>query len=345
MKTDNTKSPIELIYHLYDLKLKETFKIAHDERTVQPTVILEIRYHQYIGFGEAVATKYYQVSQTSICNNIEKALPLLHKWRGEKPDLLFDQLLSITQDTFATCAIDQALWDIYAQLQNKPLYQLWSDVNTALPISNYTIGLDSIPTMKRKLEEFPWPIYKIKLGTEHDLQIISALREVSDVPFRVDANQAWSVQETIDNSSLLKKLGIEFIEQPLGKKNWKGMKVLKGKCALPIIADESCIREQDIDQCMTVFDGVNIKLTKCGGISAALRMIKKAKQYGLLTMLGCMTESSVGITHIAHLCKLVDFVDMDGALLISNDPAIGISWDGYKVRFQNKNGSGISLKS
>jgi len=186
-------------------------------------------------------------------------------------------------------------------------------------------------------------LYKIKLGTSEDIEIIKALRKETDAIFRVDANTAWTPEQTLEFAPQLKALGVEFIEQPLKADNWDGMKQLKGKCALPIIADESCILEEDVSKCVNIFDGINIKLMKCGGITPALRMIEKAKKLNLKVMVGCMTESTIGCSAIAQLLPLLDYVDMDGCLLVDDQISKGITIDYGKVIYSKLPGTGAQL--
>ena len=161
--------------------------------------------------------------------------------------------------------------------------------------------------MVEKINEFPnWPIYKIKLGTNEDVDIVRALRQHTDSIFRLDANCGWTAEECIANAVAFKELNVEFIEQPLAADDWEGMARVHESCCLPVIADESCITEADVKRCADYFDGINIKLCKCGGPTAARRMIKEAKELGLKLMIGCMTESTVGISAIAHLLPYHD---------------------------------------
>ena len=245
---------------------------------------------------------------------------------------------------FSLCALDLAAHDLYGKLLGRPLYKIWNTSPEKYPLTNYTIGIDSIEEMVAKMKEKPWPIYKIKLGTENDISIIQALRKHTKAIFRVDANCAWSAEETIYNAPLLKELGVEFIEQPLKANDWEGMEKVAHHSVLPIIADESCILEEDVEKCALHFNGINIKLTKCGGLTPALRMIKKGKEIGLKVMVGCMTESTVGISAIGQLLPQLDYVDMDGAMLLSHDIARGIQiLKGGKVIFPQLGGSGITL--
>jgi L-alanine-DL-glutamate epimerase-like enolase superfamily enzyme len=159
----------------------------------------------------------------------------------------------------------------------------------------------------------------------------------------VDANCGWTADETIHNALILKDLGVEFIEQPLKPDDWEGMKKVYSQSVLPIIADEACLREEDVSRCANYFHGVNIKLVKCGGLTPGLRMIQEAKSLGLKVMMGCMTETSIGISAIANAAPLLDYVDMDGALLLANDPAYGVTFDDGKVFFPKENGLGCWL--
>lgn len=193
------------------------------------------------------------------------------------------------------------------------------------------------------MKELPWPIYKIKLGTSEDIAIVTALRKHTDAVFRIDANCGWTVEETIKNAIELKKLGVEFLEQPLKADDWEGHKEVYKHAVLPIIADESCIIETDVSKCQHHFHGVNIKLSKCGGLTPGRRMIQQAKQLGMKTMVGCITESTVGISAIAHLLPQLDYVDMDGALLLAEDIATGITLNYGKTIYPECNGTGVTL--
>jgi L-alanine-DL-glutamate epimerase-like enolase superfamily enzyme len=198
--------------------------------------------------------------------------------------------------------------------------------------------------MIAKLKEFPgWPVYKIKLGTAHDLEIVRALREHTDATFRVDANCGWNAQETIRNAADLKHFDVEFIEQPLPRENWEQMKEVFHHSALPTVADESCQTEPDVERCCGHFHGINIKLVKCGGLTPARRMIARARELGMKVMVGCMTETTVGISAIAQLLPLLDYVDMDGALLLAKDIATGVTIDCGRVRYPEENGCGVRL--
>ncbi len=336
---------MKLVLRTFDLKLKHKFKIAHDSRDVQKTLIVEIQNHSFSGFGEATASKYYGNSIESMVELLEKNRELIESYDGKSPEEFWSKTKSnLSANSFAQCAVDVAIHDLYGKMLAKPLYEIWGGENRNLPTSNYTIGIDSIDVMVAKMNEQPWPKYKIKLGTKEDIAIIKELRNHTDSIFRVDANCAWSVEEAIINSKELKKYNVQFIEQPLAADNWEGMKEVYKKSELPVIADESCISEPDVAKCAGYFDGINIKLMKCGGLTPARRMIKEAKSLGLKVMVGCMTESSVGISAIAQLLPELDYVDMDGFMLISNDIADGPKLKDGEIIIPEGNGTGVVLK-
>lgn len=335
---------MQLTIHTYQLELRHTFRIAHGSRDVQPSMIVELSDGKHSGFGEATATSYYGLKLEEMVATLEQFRPIIEAAELENPVSFWQKMLPyLGQHPFIQCALDVAANDLYARQKGSPLYQVWGLSPQRLPLSNYTIGIGSIEEMATKIGEQPWPVYKIKLGTDDDLSIIKALRAHTEAIFRVDANTAWTAEQTIELAPQLKKLGVEFIEQPLKVDDWEGMQKVYKHSALPIIADESCQVEADIDRCHHYFHGVNIKLMKCGGLTPARRMITRAKALDLKVMVGCMTESSVGISAIAHLLPLLDYVDMDGALLLKNDIATGVCIDQGKVHFVNKPGTGVGL--
>jgi L-alanine-DL-glutamate epimerase-like enolase superfamily enzyme len=329
----------------YILPLKHTFSISRESRDFQDSMIVSLELDGKIGYGEATANPYYQVTFESMRSEIENIRQEIEKFIFKEPEAFHAFLVSKNLSNFAVCALDLAANDLYGKLLNQPLYRLWNTDNNTYPITNYTIGLDTIEKMVAKMQETPWPIYKIKLGTQNDVEIVSELRKHTNAIFRVDANCAWNADETIAYALQLKELGVEFIEQPLKAEDWEGMKKVLKHSVLPTIADESCIVETDVEKCGTHFNGINIKLTKCGGLTPARRMITKAKAMGIKVMVGCMTESTVGVSAIAQLIPQLDFVDMDGAMLLNDDIADGvIIAENGKVIFPSLGGSGITLR-
>jgi len=296
------------------------------------------------GYGESTSNTYYKFTIDSMLAEIEAIRPDIEAFNFKEPAAFYTFLSQKGLSNFALCALDLAAHDLYGKLLGQPLYKIWNTNLKNYPVTNYTIGIDSIEQMLAKMKEKPWPIYKIKLGTEDDIAIVQELRKHTDAIFRIDANCAWTAEETIHNAPLFRELGVEFLEQPLKADDWEGMERVAHHTVLPIIADESCILEEDVIKCGLHFNGINIKLTKCGGLTPALRMIKQGKEIGLKIMVGCMTESTVGISAIAQLLPQLDYVDMDGALLLSNDIANGVQiHEGGEVIFPQLGGSGITL--
>nr|WP_309760842.1 dipeptide epimerase [Flavobacterium sp.] len=335
---------MELILREYNLKLKHTFTISRKSIDFQPSLIVELKSDGFSGFGEATSNPYYHTTVTMMRADLEKIRPLIEASTTDTPEEFWTKIHPYLQhDRFALCALDVAYHDWYARKRGKKLYELWNYTIDKNPLTDYTIGIASIEKMIAKMKELPWPIYKIKLGTPEDIAIVTALRKHTDAVFRIDANCGWTVDETITNAIELKKLGVEFLEQPLKADDWAGHKEVYKHTVLPIIADESCIIETDVAKCQHHFHGVNIKLAKCGGLTPGRRMIQQAKQLGMKTMVGCMTESTVGISAIAHLLPQIDYVDMDGALLLAEDIATGITLEYGKTIYSEHKGTGVIL--
>lgn len=335
---------MKLILRKYNLKLKHTFRISRKSIDFQPSLVVELQDNEFSGYGEATSNPYYNITVEILQHDIEKIRDIIEATADETPEEFWLKINPFLKDNpFALCALDNAYNDLYARKGGKKLYELWSYDISHNPLTNYTIGIDTIENMVLKMKGFPWPIYKIKLGTPEDMSIVTELRKHSDSIFRVDANCAWSVEETLSNAVILKDLGVEFIEQPLKANDWEGQKEVFKNSVLPIMADESCVAEKDISKCHNHFHGVNIKLMKCGGITPGRRMITEAKKLGLKTMVGCMTESTVGISAIAHLLPELDYVDMDGSLLLAEDIAGGVTIKNGKTYYPDRAGTGVIL--
>ena len=337
---------MKITHRTYNLKLKHPFTISRETHTIQPSLIVELQSDGYIGFGEATSNPYYKITVDSMKRNLEKIIPFIESVTNETPEEFWQKAyVFLKNDMFALCALDMAYTDLYARKQGKKLYEYWGYSTENNPKTDYTIGIDTIEKMVSKMKELPWPIYKIKLGTKEDIAIVTELRKHTNAVFRIDANCGWTVPEALNNAIELKKLGVEFLEQPLKADNWEGHKELFEKSVLPVIADESCIVEEDVAKCQHHFHGVNVKLVKCGGLTPARRMIAQAKKLGMKTMVGCMTESTVGISAIAHLLPELDFVDMDGGLLLAEDIATGITISDGIIQYSDVNGTGVQLIS
>ncbi len=330
----------------YALKLRDPFTIARGTVTVQPTLIVRLEHQGLVGLGEATTNEFYGVTLESMSAAIDRVAPRLNGWQLENPAELWRELdPMLSECRFAQCALDCAAWDLYAQMHEQPLWKLWGLRDDAgYPPTCYTIGLDTPAEMVRKMRAMPdWPIYKIKLDARGGMDLVRRLREETSSLFRVDANCSWQPADVPAWAEELSGLGVELIEQPLGADEFASMRQLKGACAIPLMADESCQVESDVDRCIDSFDAINIKLVKCGGLTPARRMIARAKQNGLKVMVGCMTESSIGIAAGVHLLPLLDYADLDGALLLANDIAQGLEWNKGYCSLPQAAGLGVRL--
>ncbi len=336
---------IDLAVRHFALPLRHPFTISRGTVTVQDTVIVQLHAGGCFGYGEATTNPYYGATVESLSRRILAVAPLLRAVSADDLDGMLAAIGSaLGADTFARSALDMAAHDLWARRQGQPLHRLWGLDPAVGPASNYTIGIDTPERMVRKLAEVPeWPIYKIKLGTDRDLEIIRELRNHTDKPFRVDANCGWTTRQAIEFSGPLAELGVEFIEQPLAADN-PGMAEVRRHSALPVFADESCGVEGDVEACAGLFHGINIKLCKCGGLAPARRMIARARELGLDVMCGCMTESTVGISALAQIVPQLDFVDMDGAALLASDIASGVVVEGGLRRYPDRPGTGVELQ-
>jgi L-alanine-DL-glutamate epimerase-like enolase superfamily enzyme len=330
-------------HKIFSLPFQYPFTISKGTKTHQPTLIVELEHFGVKGYGEAPAISYYDVTVEQLSAVLQAKKMFVEKFAFTEPERYWHYLHHLLpKNPFLVCALDIAAWDMFGKMKRRPLYSFWSEGDEAMPMTDYTIGIDTIENMVEKIKAKPWPIYKIKLGTENDIEIVKALRKHTDAVFRIDANAAWTVDEAIEKIKVFKDLNVEFIEQPLAKDDWEGMKRLFSESPLPIIADESCVFEQDVQKCAGYFHGINIKLTKCSGITPALRMIKEARGLNMKVMVGSMNESTIGSAAIAHLLPLIDYVDMDGPLLLAEDIATGIMYDFGTVKLSGDYGLGIA---
>ncbi len=337
---------MELILRDLHLPMRHPFTIAVGTTTMQHNLLVELRQDGVSGYGEGASTHAYKAfTAESMRAALEKARPQIERERLDDPAKLWERLLPVLgENRFALCALDEAAHDLWGKLNGAPVWKLWGLELKNLPLSDYTIGIDPIEKMVAKMKEFDgWPIYKIKLGTSDDLALVRELRRHTDAIFRIDANTGWTADQTISFAPELKTLGVEFLEQPLRADDWDGMRRVFDECALPVFADESCLVEEDVARCAGYFHGINIKLNKTGGLTPARRMITRARELDLKVMVGCMSESTVGISAIGQLLPLIDHVDMDGALLIAKDIATGVHLVKGKAVFPNENGNGVRL--
>jgi L-alanine-DL-glutamate epimerase-like enolase superfamily enzyme len=336
---------MEMLLHVVPLRLRHTFTIAHGSVDLQHNLIVELRDGEHRGYGEASTVGYYGNSGATMAASLERIRPRIEAETVDEPAAFWARIAPhLAADPFALCALDQAAHDLWGRRLGQPVWKLWGLDLADLPPSDYTIGIAPVEVMVAKLREFPdFPIYKIKLGTADDLAIVEALRRETSAAFRIDANCAWDAATTLRLAGPLRDLGVELLEQPLPPDDLDGQRRVFAGSVLPVIADESCQVEADVERCAGRFHGVNVKLTKCGGLTPARRMIARARELGLSVMVGCMTESTVGISAIGQLLPLLDFADMDGVLLLADDVAEGVRVgpDG-RVQFPDEPGLGIT---
>lgn len=329
-------------YWQKELAFEYPFTISKGTKTHQSTFIVELNFRGIIGYGEAPAIAYYNISTDQMVADLEAKRKFIASFSLTEPKRFWHFLHHLfPANPFLVCALDMAGWDIYGKLRRKPLYELWNLNLSNAPQTDYTIGIDSLEKMLQKIDAHPAPVYKIKVGTADDLEKLKAIRNHTNAIIRIDANAGWTLDQALEIIPVLEQLDIELIEQPLAKDNFEGTKILKAKTSIPIFADESCVGEKDIEKCADCFSGINIKLTKCSGITPALEMIKKARSMNLQVMLGCMNESSIGTAALAHLAPLVDFLDADGPLLLNEDLVAPATYLNHQLLPSTLHGLGI----
>ncbi|QDV64861.1 dipeptide epimerase [Crateriforma conspicua] len=328
------------------------FGISRETIPTQRSVIVQLQHLDHVGWGEVTENRFYGRTAESIQENIRIAADMLSGMTelltcNDGVKQIWDQIAQrVWPDTFALSAIDSAVCDWTAKHQNVPTHQIWGLDWTSTVPSSFTIGLDTVDRMVTKLRQRPgWPVYKIKLGSDDDLDIVQRLRGETDAVFRVDANGGWDVDKTIAMSQAMETLNVQFIEQPLPIDAPESAKRdVFTHSRLPLIADEDCQVAADVAKCSGMYHGISVKLCKCGGLTPAIEMLRHARRLGLSTMVGCMVESSIGISAAAQLLPLLDFADLDGAELLDSDPAMGASVNRGIVTLAVGNGHAASMR-
>jgi L-Ala-D/L-Glu epimerase / N-acetyl-D-glutamate racemase len=326
-----------------ELRTKHPFVIARGGQSDHHTVWVRLTDGEGLeGWGEAAPSKFYGETADSVLAALRVYGTMLpddpfkleeaeQRWAGK-----------LRGNASARAALSSALHDLVGKRLGIPVYRMWGLDPCAAPKSTFTIGLDAPERIKHKvLEAEQYPILKVKLGTDRDLEILRAIRETTDKELRVDANCGWTVKHAIRMLPILDEFGVTVLEQPLPPHDLEGLAAITAQAEIPIIADESCLTAVDIPPLVGKVDGINIKLAKCGGLREALRMIAVARAHGLTVMVGCMIETSLGITAAAHVTPLVDIVDLDGAALLADDPFTGARIDGGQVTLPPEPGLGV----
>lgn len=329
---------MKLTWEPITLNLRTPFRIAHGTFPQRFNVLVRLDE----GIGEAPAVTYYGETQDVITEYMSRVPEL-----GDDPfdlDAVLDRLPQGSRA--ARAAIDIALHDLWGKRLGHPLYRLFGLNPEALPLTSFTIGMDKPEEMARQAKESGYPVIKIKLGSDRDEEIVTAIRKATDAILRVDANAGWTREQAARLIPRLAALGLELIEQPLAADDIEGLRWLRARMQaegvkVPIVADESAHTAQDIVKLAGAVDGVVVKLMKTLGIRGALKAIHTARALDMRVMLSCMVETSVGVTAAAHLAPLCDYVDLDGPLLISNDPYVGLGYDGARMVLPMRPGIGV----
>ena len=340
-------SRLELRFTPYTLQLKHAFTLSTSSRTTTPVMLTEIEYDGITGYGEASMPPYLGESHESVA----KFLSLLNLSQFTDPFLMVDILQyidSVMQGNYAAKAsVDIALHDLIGKLVGEPFYRLFGLNPAKAPLTSFTIGLDTPEIIKQKVAEAkPYKVLKVKLGRDNDREMVEVIRSLTDKPLCVDVNQGWKDRSyALEMAGWLKEKNTIFLEQPMPKEMKDDIAWLTQKSPLPIVGDEAIQNIGDLLNNRDVYSGINIKLMKCGGLNAAMKMINVARAFGMKVMIGCMTETSCAVTAAAQLSPLVDWCDLDGNLLISNDPFDGLEIVDGKVKLPNRPGIGVIKKS
>jgi L-alanine-DL-glutamate epimerase-like enolase superfamily enzyme len=332
-----------LRFRPYTLQLKHVFTVAVSSRTTTPVVLTEIEYDGIVGYGEASMPPYLGESHDTATAFLSKA----DLSRFDNPFELESILEAIDGlapgNPAAKASVDIALHDLAGKLMKQPWYNIWGYDPTLAPVTTFTIGIDTPDVVRQKTREAAeFKVLKIKLGRDTDRAMVDAIRSVTDKPLSGDANQGWTDrQQALDMIGWLKERGFLYVEQPLSKERLDDLAWITERSPLPIIGDEGVQRLPDVRKALGVYSGINIKLMKSTGMREAQKMLLLARGLGLKVMLGCMTETSCGISAASHLSPMVDWADLDGALLIANDVFDGAKVIDGKVRIPDRPGIGV----
>ncbi len=296
------------------------------------------------GWGEAAPSRFYGETADTVVAILSQLAPVLDRADPWSLETIEAELARVVRfNGAARSAVSAALHDLAAKRLGVPLYKMWGLDPRSAPLSSFTIGIGSEAELRQKVKEAAqYPILKVKLGTDRDEEIVRVIREEApDKILRVDANAAWNPKLAVQTIERLVDYDIEFVEQPLPPHDIEGFRFVRDRSPLPIIADESCLVAADIPRLEGAVDGINIKLSKCGGLREAHKMISTARAHGMLVMMGCMIETSLGISAAAHISPLLDYADLDGSALLADDPYRGANIDNGKITIPAGPGLGV----
>ena len=336
---------MQLSFYRHDLKLKHPFTIARGTRTVEPVVIVRLEHDGITGFGEAAPSSRYGENEETVQAFLAR-VDLKSFSDPFQVESILDFVDRIADGNYsAKASIDIALHDWVGKALNVPLYKYWGLDRAKTPVTSFTIGIDKPEVIEKKVREAQdYPILKIKLGGANDEEIMKTIRNITKKTLRVDANEGWRSKEVaLRKIQWLEQEGVEFVEQPMPSEDLDGVAWVRERATLPLIADENCIRLHDVPKLMNSYDGINIKLMKCTGLREAMKMVSTARACGMKVMVGCMIETSVAISAAAQFSPLIDYADLDGNVLTTNDP-----FEGTKIvhgKLELPDWPGIGVKS
>jgi len=337
---------LSLSWELHRITTKFEFKIARSAESYYDVIIVKISDGDHVGYGEAAPNKRYHDSKERVLGYLENLKDEIELLPIGDSEVRQAQLEALFPDSYALqAALDMAYWDLCAKQLDQPLHELLG-AGMDMPISSYTIGISELDMIPVKLEEATqYPLLKIKLGSPQDEEIMAVIRKYTDKVLRVDANEGWkSVDEAKRRIEWLAGQNVEFIEQPMPATQLDDIAQLREWSPLPIVADENSVRPEDVPHLEGVYHGINIKLMKCGGLTNARKMVALAQKHDLALMMGCMVESSVGISAAAQIGSFMRWLDLDGNVLIANDPYIGIGNEAGKLILSDEPGIGVRLR-
>lgn len=340
---------MKLHYEIVPVRTKHPFIIARGGSSEWRVVWVRLVDDDGLeGWGEAAPSRFYGETPDTVVAALERLRPTveaLDPWHlVAAEDALAKELRG---NAAARTALSVALHDLAGKRLGVPVWRMWGLDPSIAPLSSFTIGIsDDDDTLRARVSEAAeYPVLKIKLGSSRDEAIIDVVRSAApDKILRVDANAAWTAKQALGMIELLADYDVEFVEQPLPPHDLEGLRFVRDRSPLPIIADESCLVATDVARLAGVVDGVNLKLAKCGGLGEALKIIHTARAHGMLVMAGCMIESSLGISAAAQLAPLLDFADLDGAALLAEDPFRGATISGGRIELPTAPGLGVSVR-
>ena len=335
---------IKLSFEPYELQLRHTFTVSSYSRKTTPGVQLRLDYEGFTGYGEASMPPYLGQSVETVCSFLQKV-----DMEQFRDPFRLEEILAYVDslspgDSAAKAAIDIALHDLVGKLLGQPWWRLWGLDPSGTPDTTFTIGIDTPEVVRQKTRECAdmFNILKVKVGLDNDKEMIRTIREVTDLPLAVDANQGWKDREqALDEIHWLKENGIVMVEQPMAKERVEDNAWITERSPLPIFADEAIQRLADIPSIKGAYHGINIKLMKCTGMREAWKMLNYARAEGMKVMIGCMTETSCAVSAAAQLSPAVDFADLDGNLLITNDLFKGMEVMNGKITLSDRPGIGL----